>query len=89
MFQQRNTFKLHVALDLTPNLKWSVLRCVPPHSNISKKCLLCLYEKLETFTYQNEKELLNKRSELVCKFRHANKFLLKNYTEENLKQLGL
>ena len=50
----------------TPNLKWSILRCVPPYSNISKKCLLCLYEKLEIVTYQNQKELLNKRSELFC-----------------------
>ena len=41
----------------TPNLKWSVLRCVPPYPNISKKCLLCLYEKLEIVTYQNQKEL--------------------------------
>ena len=64
----------------TPNLKWSVLRCVALYSNILKKCLLCLYEKLETFTYQNEKELLNKRSELLCKCDHASKFLLKNYT---------
>ena len=31
----------------TPNLKWSDLRCVSPYSNISKKCLLCLHEKLE------------------------------------------
>ena len=37
----------------TPNLKWSVLRCVLPYSNISKKCLLCLYEKLEIVIYQN------------------------------------
>ena len=42
----------------TPNLKWSVLRCVPPYSNISKKCFLCLYEKLEIVTYQTQKELL-------------------------------
>ena len=62
----------------TPNLKWSVLRCVPPYSIISKKCLMCLYEKLEIVIYQNQKELLNKRSELLCKFHHANKFLLKN-----------
>ena len=34
----------------TPNLKWSVLRCVPPYSNISKKCLFCIYEKLEIVT---------------------------------------
>ena len=57
----------------TPNLKWSILRCVQPYSNISKKCLLGLYEKLEIVTYQNQKELLNKRPEL-----HANKFLLKH-----------
>ena len=31
----------------TPNLKWSILRCVPPYSNISKKCLFCLYKRLE------------------------------------------
>ena len=64
----------------TPNSKWSVLRCVPPYSNISKKYLLYLYEKLEIVTYQNQKKLLNKRSELLCKRRFANKFLFKNYT---------
>ena len=58
----------------TPNLEWSVLRCVSPNSNISKKCVLCLYEKLERVTYQNQNELLNKRSELLCKCRHANNF---------------
>ena len=69
----------------TPNLKWSVLRCVPPYSNISNKCLLYLYEKLEIVTYQKQKELLNKRSEILCKCRHANKFLLKNYTGNDLR----
>ena len=44
----------------TPNLKWSILRCVPPYSNISKKSLLCLHEKLEIVTYQNQKELLKR-----------------------------
>ena len=44
----------------TPNLKLSVLRCIPPHWNISKKYLLCLYKKLEIVTYQNQKELLNR-----------------------------
>ena len=34
----------------THNLKWSILRCIPPYSNISKKCLLHLYEKLEIVT---------------------------------------
>ena len=35
-----------------------------------KKCLLCFYGKLEIFTYQNQKKLLNKRSELLCKCCH-------------------
>ena len=32
----------------TPNLKWSRLRCISPYSDISKKYLLCLYEKRKT-----------------------------------------
>ena len=69
----------------TPNFKWSILRYVPPNSDISKKCLLRLYQKLEIVTYQNQKELLNKRSELLCKCRRANKFLLKNYTGNDFR----
>ena len=69
----------------TPNLKWFVLRCVPPYSDISNKCLLCLYEKLEIVTYQNQKELLNKRPELLCKYRHVSKFLLKNYNGNDFR----
>ena len=69
----------------TTNLKWSCFRSVPPYSNISKKCLLCLYGKLELVTYQDQKELLNKRFELLCKCHHANKFYTGNdYTGKEL-----
>ena len=61
----------------TLNLKWSVLRCIPVYSNISEKFPLCLYEKLEIVTYQNQKKLLSKWSELHCKCCHVNKLLLK------------
>ena len=44
-------------------------------SNITKKCLLCLHEKLEISNYPNQEELLNKRSELVSKCHHVNKYL--------------
>ena len=70
---------LKETLDVTPNLKRSVVRCATPYSNISKKCLLCLYEKLVIITYPRQHELLNKRSELFCKCRHENKYLLKNF----------
>ena len=45
----------------------------------TKKCRLCLQEKFEILAYPNPDELLNKRSELVSKCRHVNKFLLANY----------
>ena len=63
----------------TPSLKWSIVKSVPGYSNITKKCLLCLYEKLEIINYPNQEELLNKRSELISKCRHVNKYLLSNY----------
>ena len=30
-----------------PTLVWSIAKKVPPYSNTSEKCLLCLHEKLE------------------------------------------
>ena len=57
---------LRKTLDGTPNLKWSVVRCAILYSNISKKCLLYLYGKLDIITYQRQHELLNKRSELFA-----------------------
>ena len=57
----------------TPNLMWCIVKSVPGYSNILKKCMLCLCEKYE------EEELLNKRSEIVSKCQHVNKFLLYNY----------
>ena len=63
----------------SPTLVWTIAKRVPPYSNISKKCLLCLHEKLEIINYPRPEELLNKRSELVSKCRHDNKFLLRNY----------
>ena len=52
---------------------------MPGYSNISKRCLLCLTEKVVIATYENLEELLNKRSELMAKSHHNNKFLLSNY----------
>ena len=66
-------------LNITPSLKWYIVKNVPSYSNISKRCQLCLHEKFEILTYPNPEELLNKRSELVSKCRHVNKFLLSNY----------
>ena len=63
----------------SPASMWSIAKKVPPYSDISRKCLLCFHEKLEIINYPRPEELLNKRSELISKCRHANKFLLPNY----------
>ena len=69
---------LKETLDVTPNLKRSLVRCATPDSNTLKKSLLCLYEKLVIISYSRQHELLNYRSELFWKCRHENKYLLKN-----------
>ena len=43
-----------------PKLISSILKIVPGYLNISKRCLLCLYEKLYIATYHDQEELLNK-----------------------------
>ena len=53
--------------------------------NISKRCLLCLHEKLLIFNYHNPAELLNKRSELMAKCPQENKFLLSNYEDHEVR----
>ena len=65
--------------NVAPPLIWKVLRTARTYSNITKRCSLCLHEKLAIITYPYPDELLNKRSELVTKCRHENKFLLKNF----------
>ena len=65
--------------NVTPTSTWSILRTVPAYTNITKRCLLCLHEKLAIVTYGKIEELLNKRSELISKCRHENKYILSNY----------
>ena len=63
-----------------PSPKWSIIKSVPVHSNISKKFARKISKKkFEIINYPNSNELLNKRSEIISKYRHVNKFLLSNY----------
>ena len=66
-------------LKIIPPLKWYIIKSVPAYSSISKKCQLCLQEKFEILNFPNPNELLNKRSELISKCHHVNKFLLSTY----------
>ena len=62
-----------------PTLNWLIVKSVPSYSNVSKKFLLCLHEKLEIVNFEDQDQSLNKRSELISKCRHAYKYLLRNY----------
>ena len=69
--------------NVRPALTWKVLRTAKAYSNITKRCSLCLHEKLAITTYPYPDKLLNKRSELVTKCRYENKFLLKIFNSND------
>ena len=61
------------------SINWSIYRRAAAYTNNSKRYNLCLAEKLAII--RTDKSLsLNKRSELVTKCRHENKFYLCNFT---------
>ena len=59
-------------------IHWSILRRAPAYAGASQRCALCLTEKMCIAT-ADRRSTLNKRSELVSKCRHRNKFSLLNY----------
>ena len=59
-------------------IKWSIAATAIPYNCGSKRCDLCLTEKLLIASH-DPKTLLNKRSEIVSKCRHQNKFTLKRF----------
>ena len=58
--------------------QWSVVKQTHGYNRVSKTYDLCLNEKLEILNFKDRDKLLNKRSELISKCRHFNKYLLKN-----------
>ena len=65
------------------SLKWRIIKKSQAYRNGSKRCNLCLTEKLLIISGDPTK-LLNKRSELISKCRHENKFYLNNYKTSNI-----
>ena len=59
----------------TPEITWRIIRKCLPYNYNSRKCDLCLNEKLEIALYKGE-NLLNKKMKLISKCRHQNKFML-------------
>ena len=59
------------------NLQWSIKVYASPYKCGTRKCDLYLTEKM-IIARSDPKKLLNKRAELVSKYRHRNKFLRSN-----------
>ena len=60
-----------------PTIAWSIVCHVKPYQQGDKQCQLCLAEKYSILTL-DPSTTLNKRTELVSKCRHKNKYKLKN-----------
>ena len=60
------------------DIDWSIHKRASAFSNASRKCQLCIAEKVAIITAEKE-STLNKKSELVSKCRHENKFYLSNF----------
>ena len=61
--------------DKTYNIEWEIGEKAPAYANKTKKCQLCLTEKLKIIT-ADRKITSNRRGELVSKCRHQKKFYL-------------
>ena len=59
----------------TPDIKWKILKKSTSYNPKTKKCMLCLSEKLAIAEHEG-RDLLNKRSEIIAKCRHQTKFTL-------------
>ena len=62
-------------------ITWSINRRAQAHSNITKRCDLCLTEKLSIIN-ADKTTTLNKRSELVSKCQHENKYYLEHFSRD-------
>ena len=62
---------------ITPVVKWSIVKNVNSKTT-GNYCKLCLTEKFSIIQSLDHKNVLNKKSELVNKYRHQNKLLLSN-----------
>ena len=63
-------------------INWSIASRAQSYNSESKRCNLCLTEKLHILNAEKH-SLLNKRPELISKCCHENKFYLRNFKRDN------
>ena len=61
-----------------PVLEWKILGQYEPYNVNTKRCLLCLNERLQVVIYRGN-NMLNKLTEIINKCRHRNKYALASY----------
>ena len=77
-----SVWKIRKTKKETPIFVLEIIWTASPYTNI-KRCSLCLHKKLAILMYPNQSELFNKRSELISKCRHENKFLLQAFNSND------
>ena len=70
------------------NIKFKIKEQSRSYNPVSKRCLLCLTEKFQIMKACeiDPETYLNDRSEILCKCRHRNKFLLSNFNKPRKKK---
>ena len=69
-------------------IQWKIIKRTSGFNKINHNCSLCLSEKYAICRFKMKTKLLNKRSELINKCRHENKYLLK-YHQQWTKSTGV
>ena len=78
----RNTFGTYIKQNKTDfTIKWSIIKKPISCTGGSKRCNLCLEEKLNILK-EKDNWLLNKRSEIISACQHKNRFQLKSLKKE-------
>ena len=71
-----------ISANKTSSISWEILGTHKSYNQSSKRCLLCLNEKL-TIALHGDDNMLNKRSEVISKCRHRKKYMLANYDNKD------
>ena len=64
-------------------ISWSIVKKCRPYKSTSRRCDLCLSEKL-IIVQGDEKQMINKRSEILNKCRHSNKYSFSRILERRI-----
>ena len=77
-----NGYWKSISANKTSNISQEILGTITSYNQSAKLCLLCLNEKL-AIALQGDDNMLNKRSKVISKCRHRNKYMLANHDSKD------